>query len=574
MIFPDNPNQSADFNEEALVLPSSVISAVTSSEEITTEQELSNQLPKISIVGRPNVGKSSLLNFLSGKRISIVDPTAGVTRDRVSQIVHHEGRFYEFTDTGGVGIQEELTADVEKQIGYALECAEIVLFVVDARTGAHPLDEQVAERLRKIQKPILLVVNKCDNNDFALNANDFHRLGYQPIIPMSAEQRKGKNQLFKEINQRLADKYSTISPTTPAVEIAIVGRRNVGKSTFINQLAQAERVIVSEIPGTTRDSIDVRFERDGKTFVAIDTAGVRNKSSLADNIEFYSMARAERSIRRAGVVLHFFDARLRISKVDKQLTDYILKHHKPAIFVINKWDLVKDLATTEDFGTYIRKTFPMLDYIPIAFITAKSGKNVYKLLNLAQNLFKQGEYRVGTGELNRLLEHAITRQPPPTVSNRLPKIFYATQIGSNPPHIVLFCNNPQLFEEHYRRYLLKSFREALPFADVPIHLEFRSRHSDSIPNELNTEDDTVVENIDESEINQSPAHAAGVSNKIEKEVEIKGGSRSKRKSSSNLDPQSEEIDYSNDKNKDELNKKGSAKKDRKKSDDQPRLWKL
>jgi GTP-binding protein len=425
--------------------------------------------------------------------LSIVDPTAGVTRDRVSSIVRAGDRYFDLMDTGGIGIEDRdnLTEDVERQIQIAIDQADVVLFVVDARSGMVPLDETVADRLRVVNKPIILVVNKCDNPDFDLHASDFHRLGYQPVVTVSAEQRRGKEQLFNEILARVSVGEDQLPPVHPTLEIAIVGRRNVGKSTFINSLAQAERVIVSEVAGTTRDSIDVRFERDGKTFVAIDTAGVRNKSSIADDIEFYSMARAERSIRRAGVVLHFFDSRLRISKVDKQLTEYVLQHHKPAIFVMNKWDLLKEKVSIEAFGEYVRKVFPMLDFVPIVFITAKSGKNVYKLLNLAQHLAKQSNKRVGTGELNRVLELAIKQQPPPSRMNRHPKILYATQVGVAPPHIVLFTNGPELFDESYRRYLMKHFRDHLPYSEVPIHLELRNRHSPNRPNFEEAE--TVVE---------------------------------------------------------------------------------
>ncbi len=435
-------------------------------------------LPVVAIVGRPNVGKSSLFNWLVGRRISIVDPTAGVTRDRVSSIVQVGDRYFDLTDTGGIGIvdSDKLEADVEKQIQNAIDQADVILFVVDARSGLLPLDELVADRLRIVSKPIICVVNKADSEKFDFEATEFHRLGYQPVVAVSAEQHRGKDKLLRLIEERLPASDDTLPPDKVHLSLAIVGRRNAGKSTFINSLAQAERVIVSEIPGTTRDSVDVRFERDGKTFVAIDTAGVRHKSSLANSIEFYSMARAERSIRRADVVLHFLDAERNIGRLDKQLVEYILEHHKPAIFVVNKWDLIKDQVATGEFADYVKKTFPMLDFVPIAFITAKNGKNVYKVLNLAQQLVKQASGRVTTGELNRILRMAIEANPPVTRMNRTPKIFYGSQIAVAPPTIVLFTNNPQLFDPTYERYLLKVFRDHLPFSDVPIKLELRSRH--------------------------------------------------------------------------------------------------
>jgi len=309
-----------------------------------------------------------------------------------------------------------------------------------------------------------------------LQATEFHRFGYQPVIPVSAEQDRGKRQLLSEILKRLPAPAEEKAPAEVALKLAIVGRRNAGKSTFINALAQAERVIVSEIPGTTRDSVDVRFERDGKTFVAIDTAGVRHRSSLSGDIEFYSLARAERSVRGADVVLMFFDAERSIGRIDKQLTEYILEHHKPAVFVFNKWDLLKGKVETEAFVEYVKKSFPMLDYVPMAFVTAKDGKNVYRVLNLAQQLAKQSRQRVSTGELNRVLRHALEMNPPSQKGKRLPKVYFASQVATEPPTIVLFTNGPDLFDDVYRRYLLKHFRDQLPFAEVPIKLDFRSRH--------------------------------------------------------------------------------------------------
>lgn len=434
-------------------------------------------LPIVAIVGRPNVGKSALFNWLAGRRISIVDPTAGVTRDRVSTVFQIGERFCELVDTGGMGIQDadNLTADVERQIQHALDAAAVVLFVVDVRDGVVPLDEDVAKRLRVINKPVVFVANKADTDKIATHAADFFRLGYGEPVCVSAEQKLGKQDLFDAILERLPPGDGEAPPAEAALKVAIVGRRNVGKSTFINSLAEDQRVIVSEVPGTTRDSIDVRFERDGKSFVAIDTAGVRKKTSIANDIEYYSLHRAERSIRRADVVLHFFDARHRIGRVDKQLAEYILEQHKPAIFVVNKWDLVKTMIPTEKMANYVRGTFPMLDYVPIAFITAKKGKNVLRLLQLAIQLYKQAGTRVSTGDLNRAIRDAVEANPPVMHGSRQPKIFYATQIGTHPPTVVLFTNGPDLFDHTYVRYLTKYLRDAFPFSEVAIKLVLRAK---------------------------------------------------------------------------------------------------
>jgi GTP-binding protein len=449
-------------------------------------------VPVVAIVGRPNVGKSSLFNALARRRIAIVDPTAGVTRDRVSTLIKVGDRFVELVDTGGMGMtdSDNLTAQVERQIEAAIDQAQVILFVVDGRAGLMPLDEKVAARLRYVTKPILCVANKCDNPEIDDQAAEFYKLGRGKLVCVSAQQKRGLNHLIDLISARLPESDGEPANVDVKLKLAIVGRRNTGKSTFINSLAQSERMIVSEVPGTTRDSVDVRFERDGQVFIAIDTAGVRRKKSIESDIEFYSLARAERSIRRADVVMLFLDPRVRISKVDKQLAEYILQQHKPAIFVINKWDLMVPMPTGK-FGDYLRAVFPNLDYVPIAFITAKSGKNVQTVLNLAQNLYKQTSRRVSTGDLNRVLREALAQQPPPMRHNRRPKVIYGTQVGTNPPTFVLFTNGPELFDQTYQRYLIKWFRDQLGFGDVPMKLYLRHKHrEDEVPSEPEGEEQT------------------------------------------------------------------------------------
>jgi GTP-binding protein len=438
-------------------------------------------LPQVAIVGRPNVGKSSLFNWLAGKRIAIVDPTPGVTRDRLSAAVDLGGRYIELTDTGGMGIEDRdhLTQDVERQIRFALDVASVVLFLVDIRSGPVPLDEHVAAKLRALDKPVIVVANKCDFADLETQVGEFHKLGFGEPLCVSAQQSRNKKPLLDRIIARLPPEIEGEAILAdPTLKIAIVGRRNTGKSTFINQLAHEDRTIVSEIEGTTRDSVDVRFERDGRTIVAIDTAGVRYKGKIKDDIEFYSLSRAERSIRRADVVLHFLDAATKVSVVDKQLSAYVLEEMRPAIFVVNKWDLAKDTIYTGEYHDYLQKVFPSLDFVPQAYITAKDGRNVQRVIELAQTLHKQASARVGTGELNRVLEHALAASPPPMRMNRVPKIYFATQVAANPPTIVLFTNGPELLDNTYKRYLLKAFRDSLPFKEVPIKLYLRAKERD------------------------------------------------------------------------------------------------
>jgi GTP-binding protein len=431
--------------------------------------------PVVAIVGRPNVGKSSLFNWLSRRRIAIVDPTAGVTRDRLSSIVDVGGQHVEIVDTGGIGIvdSQDLSEHVERQIQHAIDRADVILHVVDGRDGLMPLDQDVAERLRKVGKPVLRVVNKMDHTGLDASVGELHRLGGEDLVLTSAMHNRGKEDLFEWIRAHVPQGEDE-APPEPALKLAIVGRRNTGKSTFINALAGEERTIVSEVAGTTRDSVDVRFERDGKVYLAIDTAGVRKKKSLQDDLEFYSLARAERSIRRADVVLLFLDASQPISRVDKQLIEYIGNQHITAIFVANKWDLMRPRPTGE-YAEYLRRTFPSLTHIPIAFITAKTGKNVQQLLNLAQSLHKQASARVNTGDLNRVLRAAMDANPPPMRMNRRARIYYATQAATCPPTIVLFTNGPELIDNTYLRYLEKVFRDQLPFSEVALKIELRKR---------------------------------------------------------------------------------------------------
>jgi GTP-binding protein len=435
-------------------------------------------IPQVVIVGRPNVGKSSIFNWLAGRRLAIVDDVAGVTRDRMSSTLEHEGRRFELVDTGGIGINDvdNLTHEIEHQIEVALALASVIVFAVDARSGLVALDEEVARRLRAIPKPVLLVANKADSPKQEAQIGEFFRLGPSDVLPVSAQQNRNRETLLDAIVRNLPAAAET-GDEEPEMKLAIVGRRNVGKSTLINTLVETERMIVSEVPGTTRDSVDVRFEMDGKTFLAIDTPGVRKRKSMRQDIEFYGLHRAQRSIRRADVVLLLFDPQEQVSQVDKQLCHYIEENYRPCIFVVNKWDLYTGKLATEQWADYLREVFPSMRHVPVAFITGKTGKNVKKLINHAQMLFRQSRERVGTGELNRLVGWALEQQPPPTRKNRRPKVYYATQMGVQPPTLVLKCNDPEGFTPTYRRYLLRVLRENLAFGEVPIRLLFERRSS-------------------------------------------------------------------------------------------------
>lgn len=433
-------------------------------------------LPIVAIIGRPNVGKSSLLNCLARKRISIVDPTSGVTRDRISIEIEHEGRLFELIDTGGLGLKDdvELAHEIEVQIEIALQKANLIIFVVDVRKGITPLDVDVTERLRKIKKPLLLVVNKCDTPKFELQAGEFYKLGLGEPLTISALERHGRSNLLDKIVATLPEISEKQKTLKPLMKIAIVGKRNAGKSTLINTLANEERVIVSEIAGTTRDSVDVRFEIEGKPFVAIDTAGIRKKKQIQGSIEFYGMSRVERSIRRADVVLLLIDAPRKISQVDKKIGDFIKTQFKPCILVINKWDLAEG-AEVDQFTDYIQSRLPGLYFAPLSFISALNGENVIETIELAQEIFQQAHTRVSTSEVNKVLEHAFALHHPRKRKNKIAKMYYATQVSVCPPTFVLFVNHKSLFNADYERYLSNQLRKDLPFHEIPLRFYFRPK---------------------------------------------------------------------------------------------------
>lgn len=446
-------------------------------------------VPQVAIVGRPNVGKSSLFNWLAGRRLAIVDPTSGVTRDRVTYLVEVGDRFVELIDTGGMGVQDpdNLTEHIEEQIEAAIDSAAVILFVVDTRDGMVPLDEEVARRLRYVSVPVICVANKTDIPSLDEQADEFYRLG-RKVVRVSVHQGRGKEELLEAVRERLPPASAAEMPAEePVMKVAIVGRRNTGKSTFVNTLCQAERMIVSEVPGTTRDSVDVRFELDDKVFLAIDTPGFRRMKSVVSNIDYYGIHRGQRSIRRADVVLLFLDANDRISKVDKQLCDYIAEQFKPCIFVVNKWDLVTDRMSTERWVTYLRETFRTMPYVPIAFIVGQTGQNVKALLDHAQTVFAQSRERVTTAKLNRLIRTALERNPPAMQGRIEPKIYYATQVAVQPPTVVLLCNSPKALSKPYQRYLLGILRDELNFPEVPIKLYLRRRISGDETDEIDGE---------------------------------------------------------------------------------------
>jgi len=455
-------------------------------------------LPIVAIVGRPNVGKSSLLNALVGRRISIVQDQPGVTRDRISSPLRIGDRFVELVDTGGYGFvdPDQLTEHIKHQIELAMTQSQLVLFLVDATDGLTSADEQIASMLRRRGVKTVLVANKADGPKVDTMLGDFARLGLGTPIGVSAMNDRNLDQVVDAIAKNVDLSNAPTDVPEPEMLVAIVGKRNAGKSTLVNSIAElyeghGDRVIVSEIPGTTRDSVDVRFEKEGKSLVVIDTAGVRKKRHMVTNdIEFYSFHRAQRSIRRADVVLMLIDATEPVSEPDKKLAAYIVEQHKPVVLVINKWDLAKsvlqeqareqggkfdDHGIMEEYRKYLDEELKHLDYAPIAFTTARDGKNIQAVVDLAQHLYKQAHTRVPTHKLNTAVREILEQRHPSTPSGRKARIYYVTQTDVAPPTIVLFVNNPAYINETYQRFMINRFRETLPFAEVPIKLVVRQR---------------------------------------------------------------------------------------------------
>jgi GTP-binding protein len=444
--------------------------------EPVSSSPLSVSLPRVTIIGRPNVGKSSLFNRLVGRRVSIVEPTAGVTRDRVAATVRDGERSFELIDTGGLGLVDEalLKEHIEAQIGVALELADLILFVVDGKEGRVPGDDDVARRLRPLGRQVLLVANKIEAHHEELGVDEWLRLGFGAPLAVSAKEGFGIADLRERILAGLPPKVAEEDAAEGDVlAFAIVGKRNSGKSTLLNRLAGEERVIVSEIPGTTRDAVDVVFDFDGKKLLAIDTAGVRKKKSLEHAIELFAHSRSTDSIRRSHVCVHMFDVREPISQVDKALAAYCVEHHKPVILVGNKIDLAPELDL-QKWDAYLKQQLPGLDHAPVAFLSAKDGANVESMLELLFELREQTRIEMPTPRLNKVLQ-AAKDQLVPGGRGVFPKLFYGTQTGTEPLSLLIFVNEPKLFRGQYERYLVGQLREAFDCHEVPIRIAWKRR---------------------------------------------------------------------------------------------------
>lgn len=434
--------------------------------------------PVVAIVGRPNVGKSTLLNTLARTRVAIVEPTPGVTRDRVGVLCTVADRTVELVDTGGVGIVDKqgLEKDVEAQVEAAVRDAAAILFVVDVREGRTPLDDRVAGMLRRATDRVLLVANKAEAQRHSWNLGDFAAMGFGEPLAISAQERLALEDLEVWLDEKLPESpHLDVRLAPPDMKFALVGRVNAGKSSLVNRLVQDERMIVSEIPGTTRDSVDIRFEKDGAAFVVIDTAGIRKEKRVHGSVEFYAQRRAEKAMRRADVTILVLDATREVGRLDRQIAGYAVDGHHPVVVVANKWDLRPEGVTPEAFTAYLDKTLPGVGFAPIVYTSALTGQNVDRVIEVAKGLHTQACTRVSTGELNRVIEAAYAIRRPRPRYGRIGRIYYASQVQVEPPTIVLFVNEPALFGGPYLRFLQNRFREMTPFTEIPIKIQLRAR---------------------------------------------------------------------------------------------------
>ena len=431
-------------------------------------------LPVIAIVGRPNVGKSTFFNKVAGRKISITENRPGVTRDRITADCEWRGRPFTLIDTGGIELKSEDTMwkQIAIQAQAAVEMADVILFFTDGREGLTSSDYDVADYLRRSKKPVVLVVNKVD--DYSPDKLfEFYSLGLGEPIAVSSEHSRG---VGDALDAAVASFPQGEEAEDDSLKIAVVGKPNAGKSSLVNRLLGQERTIVTPIAGTTRDAVDTRFERDGKRYTIIDTAGIRRKRSVEDDVEYYSVLRAFDAVRRADVCLLVVDAQEGITEQDLKIIGYVHEQGKPSVIVMNKWDAIeKDTHTVQTFEAELKEELKFMDYFRSAYVSAKTGQRTEKLLTLAQEVYDHAGFRVPTGALNDLLADAMRVSEPPSYLGRRLKLYYASQVAVRPPLFVLMVNDEKLLHFSYARYLENTIRSAYDFSGTPIRIQLRNK---------------------------------------------------------------------------------------------------
>ena len=429
----------------------------------------------VAIVGRPNVGKSTFFNKVVGKKLSIVEDFPGVTRDRLYADAEWCGNYFTLVDTGGLELKstDQMWKHIQKQAEIAIETADVIILFTDAKTGLNASDEDVAQKLRKSGKPVILAVNKLDNYDPS-KLFEFYNLGLGEPFGISAEHGTGIGELLDEVISlfnKSGDKEEDDS-----IKIAIVGKPNAGKSSLCNKLLGFDRTIVSDIAGTTRDAIDTPFVVNGKKYTLIDTAGIRKKKSVEEDLEYYSVLRALGAIRRADVSVVMIDAEQGITEQDVKICGYIHEQSKPSVIVMNKWDLIeKDSNTINKFNADLAEDLKFMDYFIPVYVSAKTGQRVDKILSFCETALSNSEKRIPTGQLNDLILDCVRASEPPSVNGKRLKISYATQVGTKPPSFVLFVNESALLHFSYKRYLENCIRKAYDFSGTPIKISVREK---------------------------------------------------------------------------------------------------
>ena len=432
--------------------------------------------PVVAIVGRPNVGKSTIFNRLAGERISIVEDTPGVTRDRIYARTEWLGHPFNLIDTGGIDIGDEpFLTQITEQAEIAIEEADVIIFVVSVKEGVTDADEKVARILYRTDKPVVLAVNKVDNPELRADIYDFYSLGFGEPIPVAGTHGIGTGDLLDKIIKEFPK--DATNEEDDSIKFSFIGRPNVGKSSLVNAILGENRVIVSNIEGTTRDAIDTRFEtEDGTKYTMIDTAGIRKKGKVYENTEKYSVLRAMRAIDRSDVVCVVLNAEEGIREQDKHVAGYAHEAGRAIVIVVNKWDtLKKDNKTMSDFENLIRQEFQYLSYAPIVFVSAKTKQRLDKLPELIKRVNDNHEQRISSAVLNDVVMDAIAHNPTPTDNGKRLRIYYATQVAIKPPTFVIFVNDPELMHFSYERFLENRIREAFDFEGTPIHIIERRR---------------------------------------------------------------------------------------------------
>ena len=442
----------------------------------------------VAIVGRPNVGKSALFNRLVERKISIVHDRPGVTRDRIVAECSIGRSPFQIIDTGGIGAgaDAEFADQVEAEVMIAVEASDLILLVVDAHDGLTPVDSEIARMLRRTSKPVVLVVNKVDHQKHSQSTMEFMSLGHNPVIPVSAEHGLGFDELVHRIDALLPeDEVREGKGGQIPLKIAIVGRPNVGKSSLTNAILQDHRTLVSDVSGTTRDAVDIPYQRGDQSYILIDTAGIRQRTKRSDSVEVFSVMRSESSIHRADICCLVIDAAQGVTSQDKRIAGLVSEAGKPCVIALNKSDLVKercrDKEALTDFLESIRSELFFIDYAPVSLMSAKTGDSLDRLFKRIENVREASRKRLGTGVLNRLLIGAMTNHPPGAKSGRRFKLLYATQpnprdtIAVPVPEIVLFCNDDTLLDDGYKRYLEGRIRDQVSWSGLPVHFHLRAR---------------------------------------------------------------------------------------------------